>query len=85
MTALNGNNMTIRVHEKSLKGDDPPAWLGRGSVFVSVDDIERHGHLFRMFYGFEKECTKRCLLRLRENNALPRIRSGPVFVRRNRS
>jgi hypothetical protein len=81
VAALNGNSMMIRVYKKSLEGHDLPAWPGGGTVFVSIDDIKRYGYLFRTFHDFDKERIKRYLLRLREQDALPRIRSGALVVR----
>lgn len=84
IAALNGNSMTIRVYKKGLQGDNLPAWPGGGTVFVTVDDIKTRGYLFRAFHGFDKDRIKRYLMRLRENDALPRIRSSALVVRADR-
>lgn len=76
-----GNSLRIRVKRCSIEGEELPKWPGGGSVYISLEEIEQYGYLFRPFYDFDRERLRRYLMAMEEQDKMPNVRDKAVVLR----
>jgi hypothetical protein len=66
------NSMTIRVVRRTIENELLDSWPGGGTTFISLEEIDKYGYLFRWFAGMNREQLKNHPTVMRREGRLPR-------------